>query len=283
MTGRLTTTAPLLKTVIWLFDSDGRTPITYTESIKPSQQPLEEFTFEQSAILTWQADRTGPIYASVELLPADTGQTYGATTRYWLTIGELQRSYILMIVGPEPTPTPTPVPAATNDDFAQPVIVAPLPFNHIIDTTNATTADDDPILCTGSTGGATVWYRLTAPSSGEIQVNTFGSAYDTVLAVFTGERGAVTQLACNDDSGSLQSRVTFGATEGMSYYIEVASFYRDSVGATAPPAAVTAKQFVAPARAQLGGLLSLSVSYGDGAASALDIYPATPVPIRTAP
>ncbi|MCL4826883.1 MAG: serine protease [Caldilinea sp.] len=277
MTGRVTTTVPFLKTVIWLFAGDGRTPITYTESAQPVWQPWEEFTFEQSALLTWKADRTGPVYASVELLPAAYDQSYGPSTRYWLTVGELTRAYIPLLIGPEATPTPMP---PANDDIAQAIAVTALPFVHSMDTTNATVANDDPVLCIGSKGGETVWYQLTAPSSGMVQVNTFGSSYDTVLAAFTGERGALTRLACNDDFQGFQSIVAFNTTAGMTYYIEVASFALGSIGIPAPPASVADKQPAAPSNVRRGGALNLSAYYVTGAASTSPsaAYPATPTP-----
>lgn len=280
LTGRITTTVPLLKTVLWLFDADGRTPITYTESTEAEWQPWENFTFEQSARILWTADRTGPIYVSVELLPTQFEQTYGAATRYWLTISALQHSYMPVIIGPEATPTPTPVPPPANDDFDQPVAVTPLPFTHTMDTSHATTAADDPFLCIGSRGGATVWYRLVAPTTGQIQLNTFGSAYDTVLAVYSGERGALQQLACNDDFNGLQSQTTFAATMGATYHIEVASYHSSvSAGSTWPQAT----KLGASNGVRSGGLLNLSAAYVSGAASAPDIYPATPTPTLAAP
>ena len=57
-----------------------------------------------------------------------------------------------------------------------------------------------------------------------IEANTFDSNYDTTLSVYTGSRGSLTQLACNDDSGSLQSRIRFDAVAGTTYYFMVSSF-----------------------------------------------------------
>ena len=57
-----------------------------------------------------------------------------------------------------------------------------------------------------------------------IEANTFGSNYDTTLSVYTGSRGSLMQLACNDDSGSLQSRIRFDAVAGTTYYFMVSSF-----------------------------------------------------------
>ncbi len=54
----------------------------------------------------------------------------------------------------------------------------------------------------------TVWYRYTAPSAQPLIIDTMGSDYDTVLVVWTGSRGSLTSVACNDDfGGTLQSTV----------------------------------------------------------------------------
>lgn len=112
---------------------------------------------------------------------------------------------------------------SSADAKPSPAEVAPLPFNHRLDTTRATQAGDDPSLCVEGRS-ATVWYRFVAPSAGTLTVDTFGSNYDTVLAVFTGERGALTGQACNDDFSGVQSQVMLGVAEGQTYFIEVASY-----------------------------------------------------------
>ena len=160
------------------------------------------------------------------------------------------------------TPTATPTPPS-NDDVAQPIEVAPLPFNHTLNTSNATTSTDDPTLCTGSKGGATVWYRFVAPSSGTLTANTFGSNYDTVLAVFSGERGALMRLACNDDDLGLQSRVTLTVEAGVAYLLEVADFYTG--GGSAVVHDTAAKGASAPARTLLGGELHFAVEFANSA------------------
>lgn len=130
--------------------------------------------------------------------------------------------------GVTPTPTPTPSAPATppaNDDFDQATETTPLPFSQVIDTAYATVAEDDPILCIDTQGAATVWYRFTPQQSGVLTVHTFGSDYDTVLAVFIGERGALSRLDCNDDTdNSLQSSVTLTVNAGETYLIEVADY-----------------------------------------------------------
>jgi hypothetical protein len=75
----------------------------------------------------------------------------------------------------------------------------------------------------GFTATASVWYRWTAPADGAVRINTCGSDFDTVLAVYGGSAiDALTSLASNDDSScGLQSRVPFNATAGTAYLIAV--------------------------------------------------------------
>ncbi|MCX8040854.1 MAG: hypothetical protein N3B15_09845 [Planctomycetota bacterium] len=75
----------------------------------------------------------------------------------------------------------------------------------------------------GWTGGRSVWWRWTAPVSGAVVMDTEGSDFDTVLAVYEGSSyGQLRRLASDDDSGAgLTSRVTFAATQGAVYVIAV--------------------------------------------------------------
>jgi hypothetical protein len=113
-------------------------------------------------------------------------------------------------------------PPPPNDDFNSPTVIPSMPFSTSQNVTNATTASDDP-FCVGRT--QTVWFSFTPTVNMRLEANTFGSNYDTTLSVYTGARGALNQLACNDDSnGSLQSRVQFDAVAGTTYFFMVSSF-----------------------------------------------------------
>lgn len=72
----------------------------------------------------------------------------------------------------------------------------------------------------------TVWYRFTPPCTGTIDINTTGSNYDTVLAVFRGTCRSPIAVACNDDfGGGLQSQLTgVGVAAGLTYYIKVSGY-----------------------------------------------------------
>jgi hypothetical protein len=115
-----------------------------------------------------------------------------------------------------------------NDDFGVPIVIGGVPFTNTQTTTKATTAADDPFCAAAS---HTVWYAFTPAADMRVEINTFGSDYDTTLSVHTGTRGALTQIACNDNSGGAsQSRVRFDAVAGVTYWVMAASYYYSSGG-----------------------------------------------------
>jgi len=84
----------------------------------------------------------------------------------------------------------------------------------------------------GVTGGASVWFSITPPSSGRLALSTEGETdFDTVLAVYTGKTNALgfldyktlVEVASDDNSGAngLSSRLTFVAEAGTEYFIAV--------------------------------------------------------------
>ncbi|NET04418.1 MAG: calcium-binding protein [Symploca sp. SIO2B6] len=69
------------------------------------------------------------------------------------------------------------------------------------------------------------WWSWRAPASGVVTIDTFGSNYDTSLAVYTGSAlNNLSEIASNDDSNSFQSEVSFTATAGTTYQIAVDGF-----------------------------------------------------------
>jgi hypothetical protein len=124
-------------------------------------------------------------------------------------------TYTQVIVTPPPPP---------NDDFDHPMFVPSIPFSITEDATNATIAPDDPFSCYSR--NQTVWFAYTPDSNIGLEANTFGSNYDTTLTVYTGPRGALSQIGCNDDAGGTwNSRVRFDAVAGTTYYFMVSSLY----------------------------------------------------------
>jgi hypothetical protein len=84
-----------------------------------------------------------------------------------------------------------------------------------------------------------VWYTWTSPVSGAVTMTTQGTAFDTKLVVYAGATcpplgGAGSPLACNDDvvggAGALWSSVTFVASAGQTYLLQLGSFVEGQTG-----------------------------------------------------
>jgi uncharacterized repeat protein (TIGR02543 family) len=76
----------------------------------------------------------------------------------------------------------------------------------------------------GNPGGKSIWWRWTAPTSGAVTLTTAGSAFNTLLAVYTGSTVSnLTWIASDNNSGGTISRSTvhFTATAGTTYDIAV--------------------------------------------------------------
>jgi hypothetical protein len=79
---------------------------------------------------------------------------------------------------------------------------------------------------TSNRGGRSVWFTWTAPWSGTATLDTFGSSFNTLLGVFTGDSvTTLTRVAGNDNYGGYQSRVGFSAVAGTTYRIAVDGYY----------------------------------------------------------
>ena len=117
--------------------------------------------------------------------------------------------------------------APENDAFVNAIAIAGASGTTAGTNDGATEEANEP-LTPGSTAiGKTVWWRWIAPAGGSYRIDTRGSSIDTVLAVYTGSSvGSRSQppVAANDDSFSDgTSLVTFVATQGVTYRIQVGS------------------------------------------------------------
>jgi len=108
-----------------------------------------------------------------------------------------------------------------NDDFANARVIGGSQGVTTGSSLNATKQPGEPNHA-GRPGGQSVWFRWTAPSSGTVTMGTWASAFDTVLAVYTGgSLGGLTQVAANDDWNGTTSRVSYAASAGVTYRIAV--------------------------------------------------------------
>jgi hypothetical protein len=133
-------------------------------------------------------------------------------------------------------------PAPPNDNIANATNITSLTFNNVVDSSGATSESTDRVptcvtqysSANGNTGGLlnglynTIWYKFAPTFSANLEVDTIGSNYDTVLSIWTGSPGSLTNVACNDDINTgivIQSQLNnIALTAGTTYYIMVSSF-----------------------------------------------------------
>lgn len=130
-----------------------------------------------------------------------------------------------------------------NDNCANAIAVVaggtyatnPVNGSNVGATTSAQTA---PTTCFGYSGGD-IWYTTTVPTSGNITIetgtNTGGTGLDTVIAVYTGTCGALTQVGCDDDGATestygLSLLSLTGLTPGATLYIRAYEYGNDTFG-----------------------------------------------------
>lgn len=111
----------------------------------------------------------------------------------------------------------------SNDDFDSATAITALPFTVDQDTTQSTKAADDPTSCY-SWGSRSVWFDYTAPADGVVRASSTSTGYQPVIAVYTGDRGALTQLpgACTANSGPSEA---FHVVAGTTYHILLLEYY----------------------------------------------------------
>jgi hypothetical protein len=95
----------------------------------------------------------------------------------------------------------------------------------VFSTVGATKDPGEPNHC-GEPGGASEWYAYQAPANGLLVLDTDGSDFDTVLAVYTGpgtDFQSLVSVACDNNSGAngKTSHTVFPVTKDTVYYIAV--------------------------------------------------------------
>jgi RTX calcium-binding nonapeptide repeat (4 copies) len=119
--------------------------------------------------------------------------------------------------------------APANDNFGAAQVLGSAASGSVsgsnVDATKETGEPDHA----GNSGGHSVWYSWTAPADGHGFFTTDGSAFDTLLAVYTGVAvDSLTTVASNDDDPLLvfigQSTVSFSVLSGVTYMLAVDGF-----------------------------------------------------------
>ena len=114
----------------------------------------------------------------------------------------------------------------SNDDFAAATVLSGDEVTRPTDSNIGATKQSGEPQHAGLAGGSSVWYRWESPQSRPVIVDSFGSSFDTTLAVYRGASvEELTEVRSNDDSGSprgsFQSELRFDATAGQTYWIAI--------------------------------------------------------------
>lgn len=137
-----------------------------------------------------------------------------------------------------------------NDDFANAIVLPSLlPVLTVTGTNVEATIEADEPAPLDLPIDASMWWQWTAPATGTVTISLCASNFDTVLGVYTGTTVvALTPLSSSDDScggGGFfapQSRLSFLATSGVNYKLQVSGFDGDTgnvtLDITAPAAPV---------------------------------------------
>jgi hypothetical protein len=112
--------------------------------------------------------------------------------------------------------------APLNDNFADRIAVGLTTNAFRSSNVGATNETGEPIHA-GKLGGASVWFTWSTNASGIATFRTEGSAFDTLLAVYTGNSLDTLVEAAEDDDfiGSYTSEVRFNVSPGIVYLIAV--------------------------------------------------------------
>jgi hypothetical protein len=113
-----------------------------------------------------------------------------------------------------------------HNNFSNATILSGISGTHSSHNTGASKEPGEPDHA-GNWGGASVWFRWTAPTNSIVNIDTHGSSFDTLLAVYGGNSlSTLTEVTSDDDSGGgYTSAVSFVAGAGMAYWIAVDGYY----------------------------------------------------------
>ncbi len=122
--------------------------------------------------------------------------------------------------------SPVTVSLPSNDAFVSAVLLGGVAGTRSAQLTWGATKETGEPKHAGNPGGASIWYKWKAPSTGITTVDLYGSDFDTVLGIYKGTSvSTLTRVTSNDDVGArLQSRVRFTAIKGTTYYFAVDGF-----------------------------------------------------------
>jgi len=206
-----------------------------------------------SATLSWAAPSSAPAggyeytYTTTNTAPTGNGTSVSGTS-VTVPLPSPGTTYYLWVRS-KCTATSTSVwigttvnTKAVNDECSAPIAITPgatFTTNPITATTvGATSTSDTTATHTcQSTGYNDTWYSVVVPASGSLTIETQSapgsSVSDTVLGVYTGSCGSLTQIGCDDDNssdGNFSLVTLTGQTPGATLLIGVWNYSSTTSG-----------------------------------------------------
>jgi hypothetical protein len=119
-----------------------------------------------------------------------------------------------------------------NDNFNNSTKVPAGGAGYLSNNRNATLQSGEPQHDADATAGASLWWNWTPSVNTNVLIDTYGSAMDTVLAVYTGSTltGLLPVAATNSTGTGKSAYLMLNAVANTTYQIAVASANSNSVG-----------------------------------------------------
>ncbi|MCH8201201.1 MAG: hypothetical protein IIB85_04695, partial [Chloroflexi bacterium] len=113
-----------------------------------------------------------------------------------------------------------------NDDLTDATVITSLPFADSVDTLLASTEPGEPgASCAFGGPATTVWFSFTPSQDTLLLVDTTGSDFDAILAVWIDTVFGLGEIACSFSVGAPSgSRLAFQAEAGQTYLFQVGGF-----------------------------------------------------------
>ncbi len=196
-----------------------------------SAQPLS-CTVNPGQTVTLVAAANATTYQWYQGSSGDTSQPVAGATTPWLVlpmpvqVGTYWvRATNALGTGDSHSASVALYPPPPNDDFANAITLTGSSLQTTGTNAGAGRQTGEPAIPpnTPSTTGRSVWWNWTAPTDGVVTVDTIGSSFDTVLAVYTGSTlDTLTTVQTNENGGANRtSLLSFQASTGTTYQIAV--------------------------------------------------------------
>lgn len=131
----------------------------------------------------------------------------------------------------------------SNDNFADRVPLSGTSVHVIGDTSGATREPGEPDHA-GYGGGHSIWWSWTAPASGRVTLDAFGSAVTTLAAVYTGN--TVSSLTNITSGNATFAAIEFECEAGATYQVALDHWSSDIFGAVNLNLVFSSLRLIAP-------------------------------------